>query len=171
MGSVRKEIKQRRPFASPADGAVVALLRRTDQLRCVLSAVVEPAGITLQQYNVLRILRGAGGEGLPTLEIAARMIEHSPGITRLLDRLEKKGLVARRPCPRDGRRVLCHARERALDLLAAVDGPVSQASHRALAALGPQGQADLVRLLDAVGPPPRPSRPAVATRSRQAKEK
>ncbi len=157
MGSVRKEIKQERPFARPAEEAVVALLRRTDQLRCALVAVVAPAGITLQQYNVLRILRGAGEGGLPTLEIAARMIEHSPGITRLLDRLEGKGLVVRRQCRRDGRRVLCHASESALRLLARIDGPLSQASDRALAALGPQDQAHLVRLLDAIGPPPCPS--------------
>jgi hypothetical protein len=55
-----------------------------------LAGVVEPHGVTLQQYNVLRILRGAGEGGLPTLEIAQRMIEHAPGITRLLDRLERK---------------------------------------------------------------------------------
>jgi DNA-binding MarR family transcriptional regulator len=49
----------------------------------------------MQQYNVLRILRGAGGNGLPTLSIVERMIENAPGITRLIDRLEKKGLVRR----------------------------------------------------------------------------
>jgi DNA-binding MarR family transcriptional regulator len=78
-----------------------------DRLRRSLAEVVQPRGITLQQYNVLRILRGAGLGGLPTLEIGARMIEEAPGITRLLDRLERKALAERRRCPRDGRRVLC----------------------------------------------------------------
>lgn len=170
MGSVRKEIKQGRPFASPADEAVVAMLRRTDQLRRALAAVVEPAGITLQQYNVLRILRGAGTGGLPTLEIAERMIEHNPGITRLLDRLERKGLVLRQACRQDGRRVLCHASARALQVLAAVDRPVEEASARALGALAPERQAELVRLLDAIDPFPSASRAPTGTRSRQTKE-
>jgi MarR family transcriptional regulator, organic hydroperoxide resistance regulator len=171
MSSVRKEIKQRRPFASSAEEAVVTLLRRADQLRGALSAVVEPSGITLQQYNVLRILRGAGEEGLPTLEIASRMIEHSPGITRLLDRLETKGLVVRRRCRHDGRRVLCHVSDQALRLLAAVDRPLSRASARVLGVLEPRRQADLIRLLDAIGPTMSSSRRVTETSSRQAKEK
>ena len=79
------------------------LLRTVDVVRRFLARVVEPQGITLQQFNVLRILRGAerGSPpiGLPTLEIAERMVEHAPGITRLLDRLEAKGLVVRQALP------------------------------------------------------------------------
>ena len=71
---------------------------------------------------MLRILRGAGPEGLPTLEIAARMIEHSPGVTRLLDRLEARKLVRRVRCPEDRRQVLCHATEAARRLLAGLEG-------------------------------------------------
>jgi DNA-binding MarR family transcriptional regulator len=171
MVSVRKEIKQSRPFRSAADEAVVALLRRADQLRCALAEVVEPAGITLQQFNVLRILRGAGESGLPTLEIAARMIEHDPGITRLLDRLQAKGLVMRRPCAQDGRRVLCFATGQALRLLSAVDGPMSQATARALGALDLRRQAELVRLLDAIGTPASSPPRVIRARTRQAKEK
>jgi DNA-binding MarR family transcriptional regulator len=150
MGSVKDEIKQTRPFASPADEAVVTLLRTADKLRTTLSAVVDPHGITLQQYNVLRILRGAGEAGLPTLEIAARMIEHNPGITRLLDRLEAKKLVRRERCPEDRRQVLCHATALALRTLAAIDGPLEQAGGRALAALERPRVNELVRLLDAI---------------------
>src|SRR6266571_4685258 len=103
MSAIQKEIKQGRPFASKAAEGVVALLRTTDLLRRVLSGVVEARGITLQQYNVLRILRGAGPSGLPTLEIGQRMVERSPGVTRLLDRLEAKRVVRRKRC-RQGRR-------------------------------------------------------------------
>ena len=71
------------------------------------SNLVEPHGISLQQYNVLRILRGAGKSGTPTLDIADRMIEKTPGITRLLDKLEAKQLVRRERCPEDRRQVLC----------------------------------------------------------------
>ena len=99
---------------------------------------------------MLRILRGAGPEGLPTLEIAARMIEHSPGVTRLLDRLEARKLVRRVRCPEDRRQVLCHATEAALRLLAGLDAPVADAGRRVLAALDPSRTAELIRLLDAV---------------------
>jgi DNA-binding MarR family transcriptional regulator len=150
MGSVKDEIKQTRPFASPADEAVVTLLRTADKLRTFLSTVIEPHGITLQQYNVLRILRGAGAAGLPTLEIAARMIEHNPGVTRLLDRLEAKKLVRRERCPEDRRQVLCYATALALRTLHDVDGPLEQAGHRAVAGLDRFALAELVRLLDVI---------------------
>jgi DNA-binding MarR family transcriptional regulator len=150
VGSIRDEIKQTRPFPSAADEAVVTLLATADRVRTALSDVVEAHGITLQQYNVLRILRGAGPEGLPTLEIAARMIERSPGITRLLDRLEVRSLVRRVRCPEDRRQVLCHATERARRLLAELDGPVADAGRKSLASLDASRMAELIRLLDAV---------------------
>src|SRR5688500_3938837 len=91
--AVPREIQQRRPFRSRTQEGVIARMRTADVLLRALARVVEPHGITLQQYNVLRILRGAGAEGLPTLEVGVRMIEETPGVTRLLDRLEKKALV------------------------------------------------------------------------------
>jgi DNA-binding MarR family transcriptional regulator len=149
-GGVREEIKQTKPFASATDEGVVTLLRTADRVRTELAAVIEPHGITLQQYNVLRILRGAGDAGLPTLEIAARMIEHNPGITRLLDRLEAKKLVRRVRCPEDRRQVLCHATGAAGRTLAAIEGPLADASRRVLAPLDGARLDDLIRLLDAV---------------------
>ena len=106
MSSLQHELRQRRPFASPAHEAVVGLMRTADLVRRQMTALVEPHGITLQQFNVLRILRGAGDEGLPTLEVAERMIEQTPGVTRLLDRLEAKELVRRQRCPKDRRQHL-----------------------------------------------------------------
>jgi MarR family transcriptional regulator, organic hydroperoxide resistance regulator len=150
MGSIRDEIKQTRPFPSRADEAVVTLLGTADRVRTAFSRVVEAHGITLQQYNVLRILRGAGEGGLPTLEIAARMIEQSPGITRLLDRLEARGLARRVRCPEDRRQVLCHVTEKARRVLDGLDGPVAEAARRCIAPLDASRTAELVRLLDAV---------------------
>jgi DNA-binding MarR family transcriptional regulator len=98
MSRLQDELKQNKPFPSAAHEGGLGLMRTADVLRRRGAAVVEPRGITLQQYNVLRILRGAGEEGLPTLEVAARMVEQTPGITRLLDRLEVKGLVRRQRC-------------------------------------------------------------------------
>src|SRR5438128_7791686 len=114
---VQEEIRQRRPFPSVAQEAVVALMRTADLVRRHATALLEPHGLTLQQYNVLRILRGAGADGLPTLEIADRMIEQTPGITRLLDRLEAKELVRRQRCPKDRRQHLCWITPKALAIL------------------------------------------------------
>jgi DNA-binding MarR family transcriptional regulator len=150
VGTIREEIRQTKPFASVADEAVVTLLGTADRVRTALSAVTEAHGVTLQQYNVLRILRGAGPAGLPTLEIAARMIEHSPGITRLLDRLEARGLARRARCPEDRRQVLCHPTEKGQRVLAALDRPVADASRWSFAPLDAARAAELVRVLDAV---------------------
>ncbi|MGH7701589.1 MAG: MarR family winged helix-turn-helix transcriptional regulator, partial [Gemmatimonadales bacterium] len=128
----------------------VGLLRTADQVRRAGTLVVEPFGITGQQYNVLRILRGAGEAGLPTLEISGRMIEQTPGITRLIDRLETKRLVRRRPCPEDRRQVFCHITSEGLALLAALDQPVNDLDARVVRRLGREDQLRLIRLLDAV---------------------
>ena len=118
-------------------------------MRTALAGVVEAEAITLQQYNVLRILRGRP-DGLPTLDIAARMIEHSPGITRLLDRLEAQRLVRRVRCPEDRRQILCHASPAALRLLAELERPLAEAGRRIIGPLDAAQTAELVRLLDAV---------------------
>jgi MarR family transcriptional regulator, organic hydroperoxide resistance regulator len=149
-GRLAAELKQTRPFRSRRQEGTLALLRTADVVRRKISEVVEPHGLTLQQYNVLRILRGAGPDGLPTLEIASRMIEASPGITRLLDRLEEKRLVARARSPKDRRRVLCTATPEALRLLASLDAPVHAADDGALRMLTDRQTEALIALLDAI---------------------
>jgi DNA-binding MarR family transcriptional regulator len=133
---LRAEIKQGKPFRSAAEELSVGLLRTADVLRRVLSERTEAKGITLQQYNVLRILRGAGEDGLPTLEIAGRMIERAPGVTRLIDRLEKKGFAERRRCSPDRRQILCFITPSGLRLLAKIDGPVTEAEEAFSQTLG-----------------------------------
>ncbi|MFL6289525.1 MAG: MarR family transcriptional regulator, partial [Thermoanaerobaculia bacterium] len=105
----------------------MALIRTSDLVRRAVGRVLEPYDITMQQYNVLRILRGAGEQGLPTLEIAERMVEHAPGVTRLLDRLEAKGLVRRQRCPEDRRQVLCWLTAGGTALVERLDEPVDSA--------------------------------------------
>lgn len=148
--AVQREIRQRKPFASRATAAVVGLMRTADVVKRGLARVVEPHGITLQQYNVLRILRGAGPSGLPTLDIAERMVEQAPGITRLMDRLEGKRLVRRKRCERDRRQVLCWIAPPGRRLLAVLDQPMEQAGRAALRALGGGELAALERALDAI---------------------
>lgn len=148
--SVQDELRQRRPFRTRAQEAGVGLMLTADRLRRSIGAAIEPFGVTMQQYNVLRILRGAHPDPLPTLEIAERMIEHTPGVTRLLDRLEAKGLVRRERCTEDRRMVHCWITEAGLELLGRMDETVEAADERAVGALSAGEQAELVRLLDRV---------------------
>jgi DNA-binding MarR family transcriptional regulator len=145
---LQRELRQNRPFEADYQEAGVALLRTSDQLQRRLAATVEPHGITVQQYNVLRILRGAHPEAVPTLEIATRMIEQAPGITRLLDRLEGKQLIERVRCARDRRRVLCTISLAGLELLAALDRPMLETLRACFASLSADKTRDLIQLLD-----------------------
>lgn len=125
-------------------------MRTADLIRRQAAALVEPHGITLQQFNVLRILRGAGDEGLPTLEVGGRMIERTPGVTRLLDRLEAKELVRRQRCPKDRRQHLCWITGKGLSLLEKLD-VVTEGSHEeALKGLRHKDRTTFIRLLDGI---------------------
>jgi DNA-binding MarR family transcriptional regulator len=152
----RVSAARRSPRAQPplAHRSVVSLLRTVDVVRRFLAGVVEPQGITLQQFNVLRILRGAerAGEakGLPTLELAERMVERAPGITRLLDRLEAKALVRRERCPHDRRQVLCHITPAGLRLLDRLERPMREADAASLGMLDGRGQRALLALLETI---------------------
>jgi len=137
-------------FHSREQEATLGLLRTADAVKRSLAQVIEPHGITPQQYNVLRILRGAGAEGIPTLTIGERMIEQTPGVTRLVDRLERKGLVARTPCPKDRRRVFCIITPKGLDLLKELDDPVNRWDVQAVSILPPSDLDSLINLLDRV---------------------
>lgn len=147
---MQAEIRQSTPFASPAQEAILGLYRTSDVLRRQFSQIVEPHGISLQQYNVLRILRGGGKNGTPTLDIAERMIEMTPGVTRLLDKLEAKKLVRRQRCPEDRRQVLCWITESGLRVLTELDKPLSAAGVRSMEALSAAEQQDLIRLLERI---------------------
>ena len=145
---LQQELKQNRPFRSAGQEASISLLRTADELRRHFLARLEPSGITTQQYNVLRILRGAGPEGLPTLEIAERMSEQTPGITRLVDRQEAKGLVSRERCPSDRRQVTCRISKAGLSLLARLDPVVDAADERITEAMSEPELRRLIRALE-----------------------
>jgi MarR family transcriptional regulator, organic hydroperoxide resistance regulator len=146
-GGIAEELKQKRPFATKAQAATIALLRTTDVVRRRLARVVEPEGITLQQYNVLRILRGAAGEPMAALDVAERLIEEAPGVSRLLERLVAKGLIDRDRSSRDRRRLECSITRKGLELLARLDEPVLRADTDAMARLTAREIATLDDLL------------------------
>jgi DNA-binding MarR family transcriptional regulator len=149
VGKLQKEIKQTKPFRSRRQEAVLAIVRTADILkRCW--RVAEEFGVTGQQYNVLRILRGAQPEALPTMEIASRMIENTPGITGLLDRLEEKGLVKRVRDADDRRCSRCSITAKGLALLRESDGHVDRAEEEALSMLNEKDLEKLIEILEAV---------------------
>ncbi len=109
-------------------------------------------GLTMQQYNVLRILRGAYPEGLPTLEIADRMIKRHPNVTRLLDRLEDKALVVRERCDDDRRIVRAWISDTGRRLLADIDEPMAEMADRVFEGMAPEERSQLMTLLSRLRP-------------------
>jgi DNA-binding MarR family transcriptional regulator len=105
MANLQAEIKQTKPFASPTAEALLSVMRTAAVLEHHLSEVLKPFGLTPTQYNVLRILRGAGNTGLCGREVAERLVSKVPDISRLLDRMEAMQLVDRERDPADRRHV------------------------------------------------------------------
>jgi len=146
---VQAAIKQSRPFSSPGQEAAIALLLTAEAVRWPMQDyLTSHHDLTLQQYNVLRILRGAGRPGLPTLEIGDRMVERTPGVTRLLDRLEAKGLVQRERSAHDRRQVICRITPTGTQLLRKLDRPITNLDERLTAPLSNTELRELIRLLD-----------------------
>lgn len=124
MPKIYEEIKQNKPQRSPGQMAVITIFRTADVLHHTVERALSAFGVSNEQYNVLRILRGAGASGLPTLEISSRMLSRSPNITRLLDKLIAKKL-ARRSRPKEDRRVvIVSVTPQGLELLTHLDGVV-----------------------------------------------
>ena len=143
---LQHEVKKRHPFEVPEQEVALNVARTADHLASEFSRLFKDYGISGAQYNVLRILRGAGTE-LPCLEISGRMISHLPDITRLVDRLERAGLVARCRTEEDRRLVLVRITEAGLKLLAELDEPVVARHRRQLGHLSAEEMAELNRLL------------------------
>jgi DNA-binding MarR family transcriptional regulator len=137
--------RQRRP-PCPEEMAFLDLLRTTDMLSRGLVEILKAEDLSSTQYNVLRILRGAP-EGLPCGEIASRMITRDPDITRLLDRMEKRGLISRCRETKDRRMVMARITPEGLKLLGRLDEPVEEGHRRQLGHLGRDRLRALTELL------------------------
>jgi DNA-binding MarR family transcriptional regulator len=146
MKETVQSANKRRRAACPEEAAFLDLLRTTDVLSRGLAQVLKPEELSATQYNVLRILRGAP-EGLPCGEIASRMITRDPDVTRLLDRLEKRGLISRCREIQDRRMVLTRITPEGLELLARLDEPVQEAHRKQLDHLGRERLRALSELL------------------------
>jgi DNA-binding MarR family transcriptional regulator len=145
--SLQREIKKKKPFDLPEQEAMLNILRTADQLQIRFARLFRQFGLTPQQYNILRILRGEG-RPLPILEIAARMITVVPGITGLIDRLEVANLVERKRCDQDRRVIYVAIAPRAAEILAEIDAPLEELHRQTLGHMTEVELASLCRLLE-----------------------
>lgn len=148
-GDRKGDRKGARRSLSIEQEALIALLRSAGRVRRQFGSVVHTKGLTASQYNVLRILRGARSP-LPIMTIRDRMMDPEPSITRLVDRLEQRGLVKRNRCSDDRRRIDCTITGDGLDLVNALDGPVDDKDREIMSALSDKELRTLVQLLDRV---------------------
>lgn len=150
MKSVQQEIRQTKPFALREEEAFLGIQLTADRLARKAAAVMKEYDISPAQYNTLRILRGAGAAGLACSEIGERMINRDPDITRMLDRLEKRGLVERCRDQKDRRVITARITKPGLQLLQSMDAPLREFLRKLLSPLGKTRLRSLVRLLDEV---------------------
>jgi DNA-binding MarR family transcriptional regulator len=148
MGAdLRTEIKQTRPFRSAREEAFLSLQRTAAVLEHAAETWLKPSGITATQYNVLRILRGAGSDGLCRNEIRERMVRRVPDVTRLLDRLEEQGLIGRARGGSDRRYVNTRITRAGLKVLAGLDEAVNEFHREQLGHVAEDRLRALVELL------------------------
>jgi DNA-binding MarR family transcriptional regulator len=156
MMSLGREIKKRKPFELLEEEAMLNLVRTADVLQAEFARLFKPFELSATQYNVLRILRGALGEaggGLPCGEIASRMITRDPDVTRLLDRLEKRGLISRCREQKDRRVVCARITPAGEKILAELDPLIANAHRSQLAHMDRSELTQLITLLERVRTP------------------
>lgn len=142
--SLRDELKQARPFRSVEQEALLSIERTAAVLGYAFAEQLKAYDLTPTQYNVLRILRGAGESGLCRHEVRSRLLAPVPDVTRLLDRMESAGLIERERDSEDRRLVRTRITKRALSVLAKLDGPIEEIHQQQL---GHMSKADLKRLV------------------------
>jgi DNA-binding MarR family transcriptional regulator len=138
-------LKQNRPFVSLQQEAFLSILRTASELSHASDKFLREFGISQPQYNVLRILRGAGAEGLCRNEISARMVTATPDMSRLLDRMERSGWITRERDENDRRQVSTFITDSGKKLLTLMENPIHQQTHRLLEGVK---SSDLKMLLD-----------------------
>lgn len=128
----------------------IALVKAATRLMDEFSAIVKPVDLSLSQYNVLRILRGAGPEGATCGQVVGRLIQRDPDVTRLLDRLERRGLIRRDRDSADRRIVRSHITLAGLEVLASLDDPVNELHARHVGHLSDRQLGDLRKLIEEI---------------------
>jgi DNA-binding MarR family transcriptional regulator len=150
---LRDEIRQGRPFRSRQEEAYLSLVRTAAVLTDAFDQMLKPYGISGTQYNVLRILRGAGADGLCRNEVRDRLLTRMPDVTRLLDRMEEAGLVTRERSSEDRRMVTTRLTAEGQRLVDRLDDVVRQEHERLLGHVDERRLAALVETLAAIRTP------------------
>jgi DNA-binding MarR family transcriptional regulator len=152
-GKLAKEIRQTKPFQSREEEALLNLGRTWEFLQKRVADLMKEHGLTPTQYNMLRILRGAGADGVTCSQATERMLTPDPDITRLLDRMETQGLIRRDRTPEDRRIVIARITDRGLELANHIDGPLHQLLQQCLGRVSRQRLKDLIDTLEALREP------------------
>ncbi len=145
-----EELQQTKPFPSPTQEAMVGIARTASLVDRAIARAIAPHGLSTAQYNVLRILRGAGPAGLPTLAIRERMIDPAAAITRLVDKLERAGMLSRERTDSDRRCIQCAITPQGLEVLAALDPILTGVDAKVLAGFSADEVLELIGLLDRI---------------------
>ena len=145
---LQKELKQTRPFVSREEEVYLNIQRTAEMLWSGVSETFKQVDLTPTQYNVLRILRGAGQQGVSCSEVSERLVTKDSDITRLLDRLESRGLISRERESRDRRRITTRITDEGLRLVAGLDKPIAECHRRQLGHMGEKRLATLSKLLE-----------------------
>ncbi len=163
--TLAEEIHQKRPFHSIQEEALISVFVTWDLVSRNIQKFLRARGLSLPQYNVLRILRGAGTDGLPLMTIARRMIVRYPNVTRLTDRLEAIGWIRRERCTEDRRVVRGFVTEEGLDLLRSLDDEIATVTRQVMRGASDRELRTLIMLLESVRKPLRGDGKLAATAS------
>jgi DNA-binding MarR family transcriptional regulator len=156
MGKLQDELQQRKPFRNLKEEAILNVWRTGDFVAQRLQQLLKTHGLSQTQYNVLRILRGAGEDGLPCGEIAGRLLTRDPDVTRLLDRLVRRRLARRTRITQDRRVILAKITPSGTHLLSGLDPLVDQLIDETLGHVKNARLQTLIELLEEVRTKNRP---------------
>jgi DNA-binding MarR family transcriptional regulator len=149
-GRLQAEIRQTRPFALIEEEAALNIIRTSEVLQRFIANFLRPFDLSPVQYNVLRILRGAGAAGATCSQIGERLVARDPDITRLLDRMQARGLIGRERSTEDRRVVITRISKTGLALVDSLDQPLRSVNKGKLGTFGREALADLITGLERV---------------------
>jgi len=150
VSKLQKELKQSKPFRSLEEELILNVARTAEYLAGAISNVLKATDLTVTQYNVLRILRGAGSEGLSCSEISDRMVTKESDVTRLLDRVEARGFISRERPATNRRIVLARITDDGLRVLEELDEPIDELNRSLVGHLGKENLKILSEFLEAI---------------------
>lgn len=152
-GRLQSELKKKKPFDVVEEELFLNIMRSAEYLSRPFMCFFKATGLTGSQYNVLRILRGHGETGVPCHEIAEQMVSYDPDLTRLLDRLEKAGLVSRERSTTDRRVIIARITPSGLKLVNSLDEPIQEMHKKQLKHLSAARMRALIDLLEEIRSP------------------